>query len=114
MMDITEREMLERLDSILKEEEKSEATREKYLRDTKTFLHFIGENGEITKERVIGCQNCTVKAFKVQREAFRSAERDICRLADLLGHANINTTRIYTRISCEEQANRIEGLGLVI
>ena len=30
-------------------------------------------------------------------------EKDIVRLADLLGHTSINTTRIYTLISCESQ-----------
>ena len=43
---------------------------------------------------------------------FYKAERDICRLADLLGHSNINTTRIYTLISCEEQERQLESLCL--
>ena len=45
---------------------------------------------------------------------YYEAERDICHLADLLGHANINTTRIYTIVSCEEQEQRIDGLGLLL
>lgn len=44
---------------------------------------------------------------------FYRAEKDLSRLADLLGHSNINTTRIYTSVSGEEQARQIEGLGLV-
>lgn len=45
---------------------------------------------------------------------FYQAEKDLSRLADLLGHSNINTTRIYTCVSGEEQARQIERLGLVI
>lgn len=41
-------------------------------------------------------------------------ERDLCHLADLLGHSNINTTRIYTQASCEEQEQRIDRLGLLM
>lgn len=44
---------------------------------------------------------------------FYRAERDICRLADLLGHSNINTTRIYTSVSQAEQRRCIERLGLL-
>lgn len=40
-------------------------------------------------------------------------KKDISHLADLLGHSNINTTRIYTLVSGEEQAKQIEFLGLV-
>lgn len=39
---------------------------------------------------------------------YYKAEKDIVRLADLLGHASINTTRIYTLISCESQLNILD------
>lgn len=42
------------------------------------------------------------------------AERDVCHLADILGHSSINTTRIYTVVSCEEQERQINRLGLLI
>ncbi len=44
---------------------------------------------------------------------FYQAEKDLGRLADLLGHSNVNTTRIYISVSGEEQAHKIEQLGLV-
>lgn len=45
---------------------------------------------------------------------FYRVEKDLSRLADLLGHSNVNTTRIYTCVSGEEQAQQIERLGLVV
>lgn len=45
---------------------------------------------------------------------YYQAEKDISRLADLLGHSSINTTRIYTCVSGDEQARQIERLGLVV
>ena len=46
--------------------------------------------------------------------AFYRAEKDIAKLADLLGHASINTTRIYIMESGEEHERRMEKLGLVV
>ncbi len=40
-------------------------------------------------------------------------QKDISRLADILGHSNIDTTRIYTRESGTVHAKQIEGLGLI-
>ncbi len=45
---------------------------------------------------------------------FYRIEKDLSRLADLLGHSNINTTRIYTCISGEEHVRQMERLGLTI
>lgn len=41
-------------------------------------------------------------------------EKDIARLADILGHSSINTTRIYTMESGKIHARQIDRLGLVI
>ena len=39
--------------------------------------------------------------------------KDIFYLADILGHANVNTTRIYTVTTGESHARRLQKLGLV-
>ncbi|MGN0729936.1 tyrosine-type recombinase/integrase [Treponema sp.] len=38
--------------------------------------------------------------------------KDVCELADILGHSSIETTRIYTRTTMSEKKERIEALGL--
>lgn len=40
--------------------------------------------------------------------------RDLSGLADILGHTNVNTTRIYTMVSMERRAEEISALGLVV
>lgn len=44
---------------------------------------------------------------------FYSQQKDIVRLADLLGHASVNTTRIYTIESGKVHQQKIQKLGLV-
>lgn len=45
---------------------------------------------------------------------FYGESKDLSHLADLLGHASVNTTRIYTLVSLEEQERQVCGLGLVL
>lgn len=45
--------------------------------------------------------------------AFYKASRDIAKLADVLGHSSIETTRIYLISSGAEHARQLERLGLV-
>lgn len=45
---------------------------------------------------------------------YYNQHRDLSKLADILGHSNINTTRIYTISTGREHAVQIEELGLVI
>lgn len=45
---------------------------------------------------------------------FYNMEKDIAKLADILGHNNINTTRIYVRTTFDEHCLRMEKLQLVI
>ena len=46
--------------------------------------------------------------------AFYRACRDIARLADVLGHSSIETTRIYLVTSGAEHARQLERLGLIL
>lgn len=45
---------------------------------------------------------------------YYNQEKDLSRLADILGHCNVNTTKIYTMESGEEHLKQIERLQLVI
>ena len=44
---------------------------------------------------------------------YYSMQKDIIRLADILGHSSINTTRIYTIETGEIHRQQIEKLGLL-
>ena len=67
------------------------------------------------------CTISGVKSSKVYPHNLRhlfartyyTQQKDLSRLADVLGHSNINTTRIYTRETGAVHARQIEGLGLV-
>ena len=41
-----------------------------------------------------------------------TCEHDLEHLADILGHSNINTTRIYTRLSGDEHRCQLDALRL--
>lgn len=45
---------------------------------------------------------------------FYDIEKDINRLADILGHSSIDTTRIYTVSSGTEHERQLSSLGLVV
>ncbi len=47
-------------------------------------------------------------------KTYYSHEKDLSRLADILGHSNVNTTRIYTMENGRIHARQIEQLDLVI
>lgn len=67
------------------------------------------------------CKSAGVAESKVFPHNFRhlfatvfyKSCRDIARLADVLGHSSIETTRIYLTISADEQLRQLERLGLV-
>lgn len=45
---------------------------------------------------------------------FYEAEKDLAKLADILGHSSMDTTRIYIVSDGKEHQKQIDGLGLVI
>ena len=127
---INQTEMLLKFKKNMKTEEKSQATIEKYLRDTKQFLEELGEGSEITKDRVIaykeslaeryavtsanskvaavncflrtaGCEGCSVKSFKVQKNVFRTKEREL-------------TKEEYIRLVKTAQRHGKRQLGMLI
>lgn len=51
---------------------------------------------------------------KLFARTFYSVDKDIAKLADVLGHSSINTTRIYIITTGVEHRRKIERLGLVV
>ena len=45
--------------------------------------------------------------------SFYALEKDLNRLADILGHSNINTTRIYTMECGDEHARLLGRMSLI-
>ena len=51
---------------------------------------------------------------KLFARTFYGLEKDIAKLADILGHSSIDTTRIYIMTTGSEHRSKIEKLGLVV
>lgn len=51
---------------------------------------------------------------KLFARTFYKCEKDIAKLADILGHSSINTTRIYIITTGAEHRRKIEKMGLVV
>ena len=68
------------------------------------------------------CQSAGVEPSKVFPHNLRhlfartyySMEKDLSRLADILGHSSVNTTRVYTVESGAVHARQLEKMGLII
>jgi len=87
---------------------------------------FVTSKGKPLDRRVIWlqmkqlCEEAGVEASKVFPHnlrhlfavTFYKIEKDIVKLADILGHSNINTTRIYTLESGAQYRKRLEALHL--
>ncbi len=88
---------------------------------------FIGKNGApLDRSRIWAqmkklCQAADVLAEKVFphnlrhlfARTFYSMEKDIVRLADILGHSSVNTTRIYTIESGQVHRRQMEKIPLI-
>lgn len=88
---------------------------------------FISKNGKpldrhaIWKSMKALCESAGVEKEKVFPHNFRhlfartfySIQKDIVRLADILGHSSVNTTRIYTIETGEVHRLQIQKLGLL-
>ena len=101
----------------------------KYAKKQKTasgeiFLTKSGKplsRGQIWREMKGLCRQAGVAATKVFPHnlrhlfaaTFYRACKDIARLADVLGHSSIETTRIYLLASSAEHAKQLDRLGLV-
>ena len=88
---------------------------------------FVSRNGKpldrshIWKMLKTLCETAGVSKDKVYPHSFRhlfartyySLQKDIVRLADILGHSSVNTTRIYTMSTGEIHRRQIQKLGLL-
>lgn len=89
---------------------------------------FVSKNGKpldrsnIWKMLKNLCESAGVSKDKVFPHNFRhlfartyySIEKDVVRLADILGHSSVNTTRIYTMESGEVHRMQLQRLGLLL
>ena len=89
---------------------------------------FINRNGRPLNRSYIWaqmkalCRDAGVNASKVFphnlrklfARTFYGIEKDIAKLADILGHSSINTTRIYIMTTGTEHRRKIERLGRVV
>lgn len=94
----------------------------------KSGMIFITRNGKamnrinIWREMKELCRQSNVNPQKVFphnlrhlfARTFYSVEKDIAKLADILGHSNITTTRIYLLATGCEHRNKLEKMRLVI
>lgn len=107
--------------------------RQKLLRyaaeqEIKSGLIFITRTGKplsrtnIWREMKSLCESAGVNPQKVFphnlrhlfARVFYSIEKDIAKLADILGHSSINTTRIYIIATGNEHRKRMENMRLIV
>lgn len=99
--------------------------RKRHIRVGPVFLSKSGKpvnRTTIWREMKSLCKSARVNPSKVFphnlrhlfARVFYKTEKDIAKLADILGHSSINTTRIYLMSTGTEHKRRMERLGLVI
>lgn len=102
----------------------------KYIRERKILSGpvFITKNGKpldrsnIWSDMKKLCVSANVSEKKVFPHNLRhlfartyySLQKDVVRLADILGHSSVNTTRIYTMESGETHRTQLQKLGLLL
>ena len=97
----------------------------KNIRSGAIFVTQYGKalnRSNIWKEMKALCEEAGVAAGKVFphnlrhlfARTFYELEKDIAKLADILGHSNINTTRIYIITTVAEHQRRMENMRLII
>ena len=99
---------------------KKKGIREGCVFITKSGRHLDRSN--IWSQMKTLCEKAGVSAAKVFphnlrklfARTFYGIEKDIAKLADILGHSNIETTRIYIMTTGTEHRRKIERLGLVV
>ena len=80
------------------------------------------DRSNLWREMQALCSRAGVEARKVFPHNFRhlfarafyALDKDLAKLADLLGHASIETTRIYIMESGAEHKRQVERLGLIL
>lgn len=72
------------------------------------MMKALCENAKVAKEKVFPHNLRHLFA-----RTFYSIEKDIVRLADILGHSSVNTTRIYTMETWEICRKQVQRLGLL-
>ena len=77
-------------------------------RDVWAGMKKLCETANVSKEKVY-----PHNLRRLFAREFYSKHKDVVRLADVLGHSSVNTTRIYTMESGAEHRRLIDGLGLV-
>ncbi|MBE7056441.1 MAG: integrase [Ruminococcaceae bacterium] len=102
----------------------------KYIKDNgiSSGIVFVTKNGKpvsrcnIWRDMKALCKEAGVSPEKVFphnlrhlfARTFYGIEKDIAKLADILGHSSINTTRIYIITTGEEHRRKMEGMRLII
>ncbi len=86
----------------LRQEERAPGTVDVYLCDAVRFSAWLGQR-ELNRDEY----------QRLLDTAFCRVSRDIVKLADVLGHSSINTTRIYLMTTGAGHAKRLEKLKLV-
>lgn len=102
----------------------------KYIktRNIRSGAVFVTKNGNpvsrhnIWRDMKALCKDAGVSPSKVFphnlrhlfARSFYEIEKDIAKLADILGHASINTTRIYITTTATEHKRKMENMRLII